>query len=305
MNGLEAVLGPRTGAVTAVSAVSTRATRSRRGSVTPPAYRVRAARGASSTGESAAGAPGHRSRVASVSDLTFRDRRPRRGRRRLPRRLGPAARGARRRRRRRAAGTVLLLEHPPVFTAGKRTDPHERPADPAARRSSTSTAAARSPSTAPASWSATRSCGCPTTCKVVDYVRRVEEALIAVCADLGVTTARVPGPQRRLAARGRPRPRAQDRRARHPGQPRRHHARVRAQLRRRPRLVRPVRARAASRDAGVTSLSRRARPRRHRSPRSLPLVERHLVDAARLGAVRRHAGLRAPPRARAARRASS
>ena len=28
---------------------------------------------------------------------------------------------------------------------------------------------------------------------VVDYVRRVEEALILVCADLGVTTARVPG----------------------------------------------------------------------------------------------------------------
>jgi len=26
--------------------------------------------------------------------------------------------------------TVLLLEHPPVFTAGKRTDPHERPLDP-------------------------------------------------------------------------------------------------------------------------------------------------------------------------------
>src|SRR5262245_46057889 len=26
--------------------------------------------------------------------------------------------------------TVLLLEHPPVFTAGKRTAPHERPADP-------------------------------------------------------------------------------------------------------------------------------------------------------------------------------
>ena len=28
--------------------------------------------------------------------------------------------------------TVLLLEHPPVFTAGKRTEPHERPLDPAA-----------------------------------------------------------------------------------------------------------------------------------------------------------------------------
>ena len=26
--------------------------------------------------------------------------------------------------------TVLLLEHPPVFTAGKRTEPHERPVDP-------------------------------------------------------------------------------------------------------------------------------------------------------------------------------
>ena len=32
----------------------------------------------------------------------------------------------------------------------------------------------------------------PDHVKVVDYVRRVEEALIAVCADLGVTTARVP-----------------------------------------------------------------------------------------------------------------
>ena len=49
---------------------------------------------------------------------------------------------------------------------------------------------------------------------VVDYVRRLEEALIAVCADLGVTTARVPGrsgvwlqagdgrPERKIAAIG-------------------------------------------------------------------------------------------------------
>src|SRR4249919_561300 len=29
----------------------------------------------------------------------------------------------------RAADTVLLLEHPPVYTAGKRTQPHERPVD--------------------------------------------------------------------------------------------------------------------------------------------------------------------------------
>ncbi len=33
----------------------------------------------------------------------------------------------------------------------------------------------------------------PDHVQVVDYVRRVEEALIAVCADFGVTTARVPG----------------------------------------------------------------------------------------------------------------
>ena len=49
---------------------------------------------------------------------------------------------------------------------------------------------------------------------VVDYVRRLEEALIGVCTDLGVTTARVPGrsgvwlqagagrPERKIAAIG-------------------------------------------------------------------------------------------------------
>lgn len=33
-----------------------------------------------------------------------------------------------------APDTVWLLEHPPVFTCGKRTDPHERPADPGGAR---------------------------------------------------------------------------------------------------------------------------------------------------------------------------
>jgi lipoyl(octanoyl) transferase len=49
---------------------------------------------------------------------------------------------------------------------------------------------------------------------VVDYVRRIEEALIGVCADLGIATARVPGrsgvwlkadgtrPERKIAAIG-------------------------------------------------------------------------------------------------------
>lgn len=51
--------------------------------------------------------------------------------------------------------TCLLLEHLPVYTAGRRTDPSERPLD--GTPSSTWTAAARSPGTARVSWSATRS----------------------------------------------------------------------------------------------------------------------------------------------------
>jgi len=47
--------------------------------------------------------------------------------------------------------TVLLLEHPPVYTAGKRTLDLERPVD------GMWTAAARSPGTGPASSWATRS----------------------------------------------------------------------------------------------------------------------------------------------------
>ncbi len=54
----------------------------------------------------------------------------------------------------------------------------------------------------------------PDHVKVVDYVRRVEESLIAVCAEFGIATARVPGrsgvwlraddrgPERKIAALG-------------------------------------------------------------------------------------------------------
>ena len=52
------------------------------------------------------------------------------------------------------ADTLLLLEHPAVYTAGRRTEPTSGRWT--ARRSSTSTAAARSPGTARASWWATR-----------------------------------------------------------------------------------------------------------------------------------------------------
>ena len=81
----------------------------------------------------------------------------------------------------------------------------------------------------------------PDHVKVVDFVRRVEEALIARLRRLRRRDRAGARSQRRLAARRRPRPRAQDRGDRDPGEPRRDHARVRAQLRRRPRLVRPVR----------------------------------------------------------------
>ena len=52
--------------------------------------------------------------------------------------------------------TCLLLEHTPVFTAGRRTEPAERP-DRRHPRRSTSTAAGRSPGTVRASSSATPS----------------------------------------------------------------------------------------------------------------------------------------------------
>jgi lipoyl(octanoyl) transferase len=109
-------------------------------------------------------------------------------------------------------GTVLLLEHSPVYTAGKRTEPHERPADgtPVIEVDRGGKITFHGPG---------QLVGYPIVklpdhVLVVDYVRRLEEALIAVCRDLGVTTARVPGrsgvwlqataerPERKIAAIG-------------------------------------------------------------------------------------------------------
>jgi lipoyl(octanoyl) transferase len=105
-----------------------------------------------------------------------------------------------------SADTVLLLEHPPVFTAGKRTAPHERPTDPGG--------ADVIDVDRPGQLVGYPIVRLPDHVKVVDYVRRVEEALISVCADFAVTTARVPGrsgvwlkaddrgPERKIAALG-------------------------------------------------------------------------------------------------------
>lgn len=89
--------------------------------------------------------------------------------------------------------TVLLLEHPPVYTAGKRTDPHERPLDPGGAQVIDVDRGGKITFHGPGQLVGYPIVPLPDHVKVVDYVRRVEEALIAVCRDLGVETARVPG----------------------------------------------------------------------------------------------------------------
>jgi lipoyl(octanoyl) transferase len=112
------------------------------------------------------------------------------------------------------ADTVLLLEHPPVFTAGKRTDPHERPLDPGGAAVIDVDRGGKITFHGPGQLVGYPIVRLPDHVKVVDYVRRVEEALIAVCSDFGVATARVPGrsgvwlradergPERKIAALG-------------------------------------------------------------------------------------------------------
>jgi lipoyl(octanoyl) transferase len=113
-----------------------------------------------------------------------------------------------------ADDTVLLLEHPPVFTAGKRTDPHERPADSGGAPVIDVDRGGKITFHGPGQLVGYPIVRLPDHVKVVDYVRRIEEALIAVCADFDVTTARVPGrsgvwlraddrgPERKIAAIG-------------------------------------------------------------------------------------------------------
>ena len=109
---------------------------------------------------------------------------------------------------------VLLLEHPPVFTAGKRTTPDERPADPGGAPVIDVDRGGKITFHGPGQLVGYPIVALPDHVKVVDYVRRVEEALIGVCRDLGVETARVPGrsgvwlraddrgPERKVAAIG-------------------------------------------------------------------------------------------------------
>lgn len=112
----------------------------------------------------------------------------------------------------RIGDTALLLEHPPVYTAGRRTEPHERPQDgtPVVDVDRGGKITFHGPG---------QLVGYPIVklpghVLVVDYVRRIEEALIRTLADHDLATGRVPGrsgvwlpasagrPERKIAAIG-------------------------------------------------------------------------------------------------------
>ena len=89
--------------------------------------------------------------------------------------------------------TVLILEHPPTYTAGKRTDDHERPIDTGGAPVIDVDRGGKITFHGPGQLVAYPIVRLPDHVKVVDFVRRLEEAMIQVCADFGVEAARVPG----------------------------------------------------------------------------------------------------------------
>ena len=90
-----------------------------------------------------------------------------------------------------ASDTVLLLEHPPVYTAGRRTPPEDRPTD--------GTPVVDVDRGGRITWHGPgQLVGYPIVrlaqpMDVVKHVRRLEAALIEVCAALGLETMRVKG----------------------------------------------------------------------------------------------------------------
>jgi lipoyl(octanoyl) transferase len=87
--------------------------------------------------------------------------------------------------------TVLLLEHEAVYTAGKRTEPHERPLD--------GTPVIDVDRGGKITWHGPGQLvgypivRLPSPVDVVAHVRRLEDMMISVCRDLGVETMRVDG----------------------------------------------------------------------------------------------------------------
>ena len=87
--------------------------------------------------------------------------------------------------------TLLLLEHPAVYTAGRRTEAHERPTD--------QTPVIDTDRGGKITWHGPGQLigypviGLAKPLDVVNYVRRLEQSLINVCADFGLDTVRVAG----------------------------------------------------------------------------------------------------------------
>jgi lipoyl(octanoyl) transferase len=87
--------------------------------------------------------------------------------------------------------TLLLLEHPSVYTAGRRTLPEERPAD--------GTAVIDTDRGGKITWHGPGQLvgypiiGLAEPLDVVNFVRRLEESLIRLCRELGLETGRVQG----------------------------------------------------------------------------------------------------------------
>lgn len=87
--------------------------------------------------------------------------------------------------------TLLLLEHPPVYTAGRRTEDHERPLD--------GIPVVDTDRGGKITWHGPGQLvgypviGLAEPLDVVNYVRRLEQSLISVCAGLGLHAGRVEG----------------------------------------------------------------------------------------------------------------
>lgn len=86
--------------------------------------------------------------------------------------------------------TTIFVEHSPVYTAGRRTEPHERPFDgtPVVDVDRGGKITYHGPGQL-VGYPIVR---LPDGVGVVDYVRRVEEAVIRTLADYGLTTGRIP-----------------------------------------------------------------------------------------------------------------
>jgi len=87
--------------------------------------------------------------------------------------------------------TLLLLEHPSVYTAGRRTESHERPF--------AEVPVVETDRGGKITWHGPGQLvgypiiGLADPIDVVNYVRRLEESLIVVCGELGLRTGRVDG----------------------------------------------------------------------------------------------------------------